>query len=93
MGGSTLQTSAPLAGTERFGRLPRSLSDLRHHDADINADGTVDLGDINPFVLALTDPSAYMQMYGGALRNRDINGDGNFDFGDINPFVALLTGG
>ena len=42
------------AGTERFGRLPRGLSDLRHHDADINADGTVDFGDISPIVGLLT---------------------------------------
>jgi hypothetical protein len=60
---------------------------------DVNCDRVIDFGDINPFVLALTDPAAYQQTYGGCPpRNRDINHDGYFDFGDINPFVALLTG-
>jgi hypothetical protein len=61
---------------------------------DVNCDGTVDFGDINPFVLALSDPAQYEVNYPGCpLENRDINGDGACDFGDINPFVAVLTGG
>ena len=59
---------------------------------DVNCDGLVDLGDINPFVLALTDPAGYQLQYPDCpLENRDINGDGRLDFGDINPFVRLLT--
>ncbi|MEW6199714.1 MAG: M14 family zinc carboxypeptidase [Planctomycetota bacterium] len=60
---------------------------------DINCDGNVDFGDINPFVLALTNPAAYVTLYPNCpFENRDINGDGFCDFGDINPFVRLLTG-
>jgi hypothetical protein len=61
---------------------------------DLNCDGTVDFGDINWFVLRLSNVAAYR----AALpicpdANGDINGDGTVNFNDINPFVALLTGG
>ena len=63
------------------------------HPGDVNCDGAVDFGDINPFVLALTDPSQYQPAYPDcSFMNADINEDGSVDFGDINPFVALLTG-
>jgi endonuclease/exonuclease/phosphatase family metal-dependent hydrolase len=61
---------------------------------DMNCDATVGFADINPFVLALSNPTAYGQTYPGcSILNGDINGDGSVDFGDINPFVALLSGG
>jgi len=59
---------------------------------DVNCDGVVGFADINPFVLAFTDPSAYEQTYPDCpLENRDINGDGVFNFADINPFVNMLS--
>lgn len=60
---------------------------------DLNGDGRVDFGDINPFVLAMTNPAAYAQQYPTLDRDvsGDLNGDGRLDFGDINPFVALLV--
>jgi hypothetical protein len=62
------------------------------HPGDLNCDGSVNFGDINPFVLALTDPAGYSSAYPNcSLLNADINGDGSVTFGDINPFVALLT--
>jgi hypothetical protein len=58
---------------------------------DVNCDGAVNLGDINPFVEALSDPDGYQQSYPGCWPgNADINSDGSVDFGDINPFVDLL---
>jgi hypothetical protein len=61
---------------------------------DLNCDSVIGFGDINPFVLALSDPAAYQQTFPDCnVLNGDINGDGTVDFGDINPFVALLTGG
>jgi hypothetical protein len=61
---------------------------------DVNCDGAVNFGDINPFVLALTDPLTYVITYPNCpLANRDINGDGVCNFADINPFVLLLSGG
>ncbi len=62
------------------------------HLGDLNCDGVTDFGDINPFVLALSNPAAYAVQYADCpLANRDINMDGVFDFGDINPFVALFS--
>ncbi len=60
---------------------------------DLNCDGTVDFGDINPFVLALANPVQYQITYADCnILAGDINDDGSVDFGDINPFVGLLTG-
>ena len=60
---------------------------------DLNCDSAVDFGDINPFVLALSDGAAWQALYPGCpLLNGDINLDGAVDFADINPFVALLAG-
>ncbi len=59
---------------------------------DLNCDAAVNFGDINPFVLILSDPAAWQAAYPNCpAANGDINGDGSVGFGDINPFVALLT--
>jgi hypothetical protein len=65
------------------------------HVGDLNCDGSVNFGDINPFVLYLSNFTAWQAAYTNCdARNGDINGDGTYpSFGDINPFVALLTGG
>lgn len=61
---------------------------------DLNCDGQVNFGDINPFVLALTNPEGYAEAYPDCDRMlADCNGDGVVGFGDINPFVVLLAGG
>ncbi|TWT43882.1 hypothetical protein RAS1_02820 [Phycisphaerae bacterium RAS1] len=61
---------------------------------DMNCDGAVNVLDINPFVLALSDPIAYAAMFPGCnISNGDIDGDGSLTVLDINPFVALLSGG
>ncbi|MEW6251068.1 MAG: SBBP repeat-containing protein [Planctomycetota bacterium] len=69
------------------------------HDAgslligDLNCDGIVNFDDINPFVLALSDPVGYAAAFPNCnINNGDVNGDGAVDFDDINPFVALLAG-
>ena len=60
---------------------------------DLNCDGQADFGDINSFVLALSNPAAYAGAFPCCpAANGDINQDGEVDFGDINPFVALLSG-
>ncbi|MEW6253069.1 MAG: FG-GAP-like repeat-containing protein [Planctomycetota bacterium] len=72
---------------KRTGAYPVALP------GDLNCDGRVDFDDINPFVLALSDPQAYQAAYPGCnILNGDCNGDGQVNFDDINPFVALLTG-
>ncbi len=61
---------------------------------DLNCDGDIDFDDINPFVLALSDPAAYQAAYPNCnILNGDCDGDGDVDFDDINPFVAILAGG
>jgi len=58
---------------------------------DMNCDGLLDFGDINPFVLALSNPAAYATAFPNCdLMLGDINGDGVFDFKDINPFVVSV---
>ncbi|TWT42090.1 FG-GAP repeat protein [Phycisphaerae bacterium RAS1] len=63
-------------------------------DGDMNCDGSVDILDINPFTLALSDAAAYNAAYPNCNRNNaDVNDDGSVDVLDINPFVALISGG
>ncbi|MEW6252400.1 MAG: hypothetical protein AB1716_17310 [Planctomycetota bacterium] len=63
-----------------------------HRLGDLNCSGAVNFEDINPFVLALSDPAGWQAAYLGCpIANGDINGDGRMDFDDINPFVALLS--
>lgn len=58
---------------------------------DLNCDGSVGFADINPFILALSNPAAYQTAFQGCpVQNADINGDGEVDFADINGFVNLL---
>ena len=60
---------------------------------DLNCDGAVNNGDIDPFVLALTDPGGYAAAYPDCEVNlADINDDGFINNGDIDAFIALLTG-
>ena len=62
-------------------------------DGDLNCDGVLDFDDINPFVLALSDPGSYQTQFPDCfLAAGDVNGDGAVDFDDINPFVGLLAG-
>jgi len=61
---------------------------------DLNCDGLINAFDIDPFVLALTNPDAYAaQLPGCDYMLADVNGDGSVNAFDINPFVVLLTGG
>jgi hypothetical protein len=67
---------------------------LKAFYGDLNCDGVVNFDDINPFVLALSDPTGYQSQYPNCnILNGDCNGDGNVNFDDINPFVAILSGG
>jgi len=60
---------------------------------DVNCDGKINNFDIDPFVLALVDPTGYAKQYPNCDRlEADINADGKVDNFDIDPFVKLLTG-
>jgi hypothetical protein len=59
---------------------------------DVNCDGVVDFGDINPFVLILSNFQVWQQTYPSCpWHNGDIDGNGSVGFQDINPFVALIV--
>lgn len=59
---------------------------------DVNCDGLISVGDIGPFVIALTDPAAYAAQFPGCDNsNADTNCDGAVTVGDIGSFVALLA--
>ncbi len=60
---------------------------------DLNCDGLINNGDIDPFVLAVTDESGYAAAYPECDRMlADCNGDTLVNNGDIDSFVALLSG-
>lgn len=59
---------------------------------DCNCDGRVNNFDIDAFVLALSDASAYHESYPDCvIHTADINGDGAVNNFDIDPFVLCLT--
>jgi hypothetical protein len=62
--------------------------------ADSNCDGFINAFDIDPFVIALTDPDLWRATYNcDFLCANDCNGDGVVNSFDIDPFVVILTGG
>ena len=61
---------------------------------DMNCDGFVTVSDIGPFVLALSNPSAYAAAFPACdINNADVNEDTFVTVSDIGPFVQLLAGG
>lgn len=61
---------------------------------DMNCDGNVNNFDIDPFVLALTNPIGYAELYPDCdINNADINQDGVVNNFDIDGFVNCLAGG
>jgi hypothetical protein len=61
---------------------------------DMDFDGDVDFDDIDDFVLGLTNPVAYENLYGfPPSLHGDTDGDGDQDFDDISRFVGILVGG
>ena len=61
---------------------------------DMDKDSKYTVDDINPFVLALTDPNAYLLAYGiDPNLIGDCDYSGKLDTDDIGPFVAFITGG
>jgi hypothetical protein len=75
-------------GTRAFATVTVTRTPL----GDLDCDGIVGFLDINPFVLALSNPDAYAAAFPNCNRAAaDCNSDGAVDFGDINSFVALLA--
>lgn len=73
-------------GASALGRTPLG---------DMNCDGSIDFADINPFVMALSDPNALRAQVGDwcfEKEQADCNFDGVVDFADIDPFVDFIMG-
>ncbi len=59
---------------------------------DLNCDGWVNNGDIDPFILAVTFPEHYDTAYPDCnIMLGDVNGDGWVNNGDIDAFTTLLN--
>lgn len=72
--------------------MPAALAGYQF--GDLNCDGAVNTFDIDPFVLALTDPGAYEAQYPTCTVARaDCDLDGVVDVFDIDPFVSFLVMG
>lgn len=60
---------------------------------DLNCDGVLNQDDIEPFLLAVSDPTAYAAQYPDCdINNADINRDLTVSSLDIPPFFVLLRG-
>ncbi len=61
---------------------------------DMDGSAALNTDDVTPFVLALTDPNAYIVQYGlDPNLVGDVDNSGKLDADDISPFVTKLTGG
>lgn len=61
---------------------------------DLNCDGAVDLLDVQPFVLAITDPAGYEASFPDCDASlADTNGDGSVSLLDVGPFIQIISGG
>jgi hypothetical protein len=82
-------------GSTQWGviRYARSTTPVAYNPGDLNCDSAVNSFDIDPFVLALTNPTEYAAAFPACdSMLADVNGDGAVNAFDVDPFVALLTG-
>lgn len=60
---------------------------------DLNCDGSIDLSDVEWFVLAMLDANEYENKQPDCkIGNADINRDGSIDLTDVQGFIQLLLG-
>ncbi|MCG3127107.1 MAG: Xyloglucanase [Phycisphaerae bacterium] len=102
-GGSGRLPNAPVVDIRLDLRLERMVVATQGRGAwsariaipgDMNGDGAVNGFDIDPLVLAMTDPEAFAANYPDVDPSLagDLNGDGKLEFFDVDRFVALLGG-
>jgi hypothetical protein len=62
-------------------------------NGDMNCDGVVDGRDVQAYLMAMMDPSAYQAAYPNCRQlNADCNCDLVVDIADVQAFVAVLLG-
>jgi hypothetical protein len=82
-----------LGSMRAWGTVRGSVYVPPYAPGDLNCDRLVNVFDIDPFVLALSDPAGYAAAYPTCeIAAADVNGDGQLNAFDIDPFVELLTG-
>lgn len=74
-------------GGPRAAGIPRPPAQCA---GDLNCDGEINFGDIDPFVAALGYPGGVGWPFACPWLSGDCNGDGVVNFGDIDVFVALI---
>ncbi len=89
----TASATDPSGNTSEFSPC-RTVTAAPATRGDLNCDGALNNFDIDPFVLALTNPSAYTAAFPNCnINNADVNQDGAINNFDIDPFVTCLTAG
>jgi endonuclease I len=79
------------AGTPLLLMLTAELVPTAGLAGDMDCSGIANVADIDPFVLALTDQTAYEATFSGCRwLNADCDGDGQVDGADIQAFVSIL---
>ena len=75
------------------GQAAECLARWGYQFGDVNCDGRINSLDIDPFVLALTDPGAYEVTYQHCdIRLADLTRDGEVTEADIEPFISAMVG-
>ncbi len=91
---STRSSEPPTVEESFLGLRPVRLISSAGVPGDLNCDGVINAFDVDPFVMALTDPDGHATTYPDCdALLADITGDGAVDAFDIDPFILLLTGG
>jgi hypothetical protein len=89
--GMNTDLAAAVTATEATLRALTTYLDKRRLPGDMNCDGVRDGADLQPFVLALLDPSGFSAAYPSCVvKNGDFNGDEAVTDTDIDPFAAAL---
>ncbi len=84
-------------GTYNVAYNPNNVTiTVTYPPGDLNCDGVLNNGDVNPFVQYLSNFAGWQATYPDCPPTiGDINGDGTYgqgSFSDIAPFVALILG-
>ncbi len=95
--GDTIITAVPDTFDDGFGTIDANGDSLTLTCvllADMDKSNSLNSDDINPFVLAMTDPNAYISTYGlDPNVVGDCDNSGKLDTDDIGAFVAIVVGG